>query len=311
VSQNVSGSSSTGNGSGASNRRDGFLVRLMRWAPKRAFSSAVGALARRQLPRSLRAPVFTAFARRVGADLAEVEQPLDLYPSLDAFFTRRLRPGARSVADDPDVIVSPCDGTIAECGFATAGRMIQAKGLDYRLQALIPDEDAQARFEGGAYATIYLAPRDYHRVHFPADGAVNGFQHIPGALFPVNALAARNVSGLFTINERLVTFQHSPFGEIAVVMVGATGVGHITVSYDTVETHARGKGRPGARVRYAAARPVRRAEDLGAFHLGSTVVLLFEPGRVKLVPLVLGQRVRLGQPIARRAATRGQGDAAA
>ncbi len=288
-----------------------MLVRLLRWAPKGAFSTVVGKVARSPVPRRLRAPLYTAFARRVGADLDEVEQPLEHYPSLDAFFTRKLRDGARTIAQDPDVIVSPCDGTIAESGFATAGRMIQAKGIDYRLQSLIPDADAQRRFDGGAYVTIYLAPRDYHRVHFPVEGSVSGFQHIPGALFPVNRLAASNIAGLFSMNERLVTFMHSPLGEIAAVMVAATGVGHMTVSYDNVETHAPGKGRPGPRVRFAAPRPVRRGEDLGAFHLGSTVILLFEPGRVKLMPMVLGQRVRFGEPIARRAATRGQGDAAA
>jgi phosphatidylserine decarboxylase len=136
---------------------------------------------------------------------------------------------------------------------------------------------------------------------------VNGFQHIPGALFPVNALAVRNIGGLFTLNERLVTFVDTSFGEIAVVMVAATGVGHMTVSYDAVETHAAGKGRPGPRVHYGAGRRVERGDDLGAFHLGSTVVLLFEPGRVKLGPLVLGQKIRMGEPIARRGAAREHG----
>src|SRR5262249_33674887 len=155
-----------------------------------------------------------------------------------------------------------------------AGRLIQAKGIDYKLANLIPDDVAIARFEGGAYLTIYLAPKDYHRVHVPTDGTVNGFQHIPGALFPVNALSVRNVAGVFTVNERLATFLDTDHGEIAVVMVAATGVGHMTVAYDAVETHARGRGRPGPRVRYAAPRRVARGEDLGAFHLGSTVILL-------------------------------------
>jgi phosphatidylserine decarboxylase len=283
---------------------DGFVMRLLRWAPKHAFSSVVGALARTPLPRFARAPAYSAFARRVGARLDEVEQPLDAYSSFDAFFVRGLRPGARRIDADPDVVVSPCDGAIAESGIATEGRLIQAKGIDYKLENLIPDADAIARFDGGAYLTIYLAPRDYHRVHFPAAGSVNGFQHIPGALFPVNARAVRNIGGLFTINERLVTFLDSPFGEIAVVMVAATGVGHMTVSYDGVEAHARGRGRPGPRVRYSVGRGVQRGADLGAFHLGSTVVLLFEPGRVKLAPLVLGQRIRLGEPIAARLHTR-------
>jgi phosphatidylserine decarboxylase len=287
--------------------RERLLVRLLRWAPKRAFSTTVGYLARTPLPRFARRPVFTAFARRVGADLGEVENPLDSYGSLDSFFVRKLRPGMRPVAKDPDTVVSPCDGTIAESGIAAAGHLIQAKGIDYKLANLIPDVDAAARFEGGAYLTIYLAPRDYHRVHFPADGNVNGFQHIPGALFPVNAVAVRNIGGLFTLNERLVTFVDTSFGEMAVVMVAATGVGHMTVSYDAVEAHTPGKGRPGPRVRFGSPRRVERGEDLGAFHLGSTVVLLFEPHRIKLAELALGQRVRMGEPIARRATRAGHG----
>lgn len=297
--------------------RKRVLVHLLRWAPKRAFSRCVGVAAKLPLPRFARRPIYTTFARRVGADLSEAGAPLEQYPSLDAFFVRRLRSGARTVAPEPDVIVSPCDGTIAESGVATAGRLLQAKGIDYKLANLILDADAVARFEGGVYLTIYLAPRDYHRVHFPTDGAVNGFQHIPGALFPVNALSVQNVSGVFAINERLVTFVDSPFGEVAIVMVAATGVGNMTVSYDDVETRARGKGRPGPRVRYGSSRLIRRGDELGAFHLGSTVVLLFEPGRVKLVPKALGERVRMGEPIATRERVRDRngrpsdGDAAA
>jgi phosphatidylserine decarboxylase len=289
-------------------------IRLVRWAPKRAFSTVVGVAARQKLPRFARAPLFTAFARRAGANLEEVERPLHEYPTFDAFFTRRLRDGVRHISDDADAIVSPCDGTIAESGIAGGGRLIQAKGIDYRLSSLIPDAEAQERFDGGAYVTIYLAPRDYHRVHFPADGEVTGFQHVPGAVFPVNRLAASNIGGLFTINERLVTFQSSPAGEIACVMVAATGVGNMSVTYDAVETRRRGRGRPGARVRFGSPRAVRRGDELGAFHLGSTVILLFEPGRVKLLPMAVGQGVRLGEPIARRAAAARnglRGDAAA
>jgi phosphatidylserine decarboxylase len=292
-------------------------IRLLRWAPKRAFSSLVGIAARRAIPRPLRAPIYTRFARKVGLNLEEVERPLAEYPTLDAFFTRGLKPGARHIADDPDAIVSPCDGSVAESGIAGGGRMIQAKGIDYRLSSLIPDPEAAARFDGGAYVTIYLAPRDYHRVHFPAEGHVTGFQHVPGAVFPVNQLAASNIGGLFTINERLITFQTSPAGEIACVMVAATGVGHMTVTYDPVETRRSGRGRPGARVALSPPRTVYRGQELGAFHLGSTVILLFEPGRVKLLPMAVGQGVHLGEPIARRAAARasgpapGKGDAAA
>jgi phosphatidylserine decarboxylase len=291
--------------------RERLFINLLRWAPKNVFSRLVGACARLTLPRRLRAPVYSAFARRVGADLSEAELPLEEYPSLDAFFTRRLRPGVREIPSDPNVIISPCDGYVAEHGVASGGRMIQAKGHDYKLAALLGDTEAAARFEGGTYITIYLAPRNYHRVHFPEGGEVTGFQHIPGAAFPVNAVAVRHISGLFTKNERLVTYMDSPVGQIAAVMVAATGVGHITVTYDAVETHARGKGRPGAPVRFTAPHPVTKGEDLGAFHLGSTVILVFEPNRVVLEPLERGQAILLGQPLARRASSSAQGDAAA
>jgi phosphatidylserine decarboxylase len=278
------------------------LVTLLRWAPKGSFSSIVGALARQPLPRGVRTRVYTAFARRVGADLSECERPLEDYASLDEFFTRRLRAGARPMPADEDVIVSPCDGAVSEFGTMNQGRMIQVKGHDYRLASLVPDTEAAARFVGGTYVTIYLAPRDYHRVHFCASGRVSGFQHIPGSLFPVNALSVRHVNGLFTRNERIVTYHDSAAGEIATVMVAATGVGNMTLAYENVETHRRKRSWPlGPRVRTGAPRPVRRGDDLGAFHLGSTVILLFEPGRVKLEPMSRGQRVLLGQPIGRRA----------
>jgi phosphatidylserine decarboxylase len=290
--------------------RDRLLVRLLRWAPKRTFANAVGALARRRVPTALREPIYTAFAKRVGANLAEAGQPLQDYATFDDFFTRQLVPGARKIDERPDVVVSPCDGVVAEHGLATRGRMVQAKGHDYRLEHLLPDADAAARFEGGAYVTIYLAPKDYHRVHHPLDGRVNGFQHVPGAVFPVNSFAVKYVGGIFAMNERLITYVDTPMGEVAIVMVAATGVGHMSVTYDAVETRRVGRGRPGPRVRFAAPRRVRKGEELGAFHLGSTVILLFEPGKVKLGPISVGQVVRLGDAIAARPSAQ-RGDAAA
>jgi phosphatidylserine decarboxylase len=230
-----------------------------------------------------------------------VERPLEDYVSINAFFTRRLKPGVRTIDSTPDAIVSPCDGTVAEHGVIRTGQLIQAKGQHYPLFGLLADRAGATRFEGGTYLTIYLAPRDYHRVHFCAEGHVTGFQHVPGAFFPVNAAAVKYVNALYTRNERLITYHDSPVGEIATVMVGATAVARISVVYDAVETHSKDRGRPGPRVRFAAPRPVARGEELGAFNLGSTVVLLFEPGKVELEPLKMGEPLRLGQLIARRA----------
>lgn len=291
--------------------RERLYIDLLRWAPKRTFASVVGTLARRRLPRAVRRSMYTTFANRVGADLSEVALPLEEYATLDDFFTRQLRAGVRPIDDAPEVVISPCDGTISEHGETDRGRLVQAKGIHYPLWALLGDRAAAERFEGGTYVTIYLAPRDYHRVHFAAGGTVTGYRHVAGALFPVNAAAVRHVDGLFAKNERLITYQDSPAGEVATVMVGATAVGQITVTYDAVATRLRGRGRPGEEVRFGAPHPVERGGELGTFHLGSTVILVFQPGRVRLGALTIGQRVRMGEPIARLLAPGvGSGDAA-
>jgi phosphatidylserine decarboxylase len=283
---------------------------VLRWAPKSTYSHVVGFMADRAVPRPLRKHVYTAFAKKVGVDLDDVERPLTDYPSLGAFFTRRLRAGARPIDMSPDTIVSPCDGVVAQVGEIAGGQLIQAKGLEYPIFGLLADRAGAARFEGGTYVVIYLSPKDYHRVHTCCEGKVTGFQHIPGALFPVNDHAVQYIGALYTRNERLVTYQDSPAGEIATVMVGATAVGRISVTYDSVRTHSS-RGRPGPRVRLPSPRPVARGEELGTFHLGSTVVLLFEPRRVVLERLVPQQKVRLGEAIARRVPTRASGGVSA
>src|SRR6185503_19618757 len=158
-------------------------------------------------------------------------------------------PGARPIDATPGRVVSPADGTVVECGLATAGTLIQAKGISFDLATLLGDEAEARRLEGGAYLITYLSPKDYHRVHFPVGGKVVGWNHIPGALFSVGAESVRREPGLFVRNERLVTLiEMEGGGRCAVVMVAAVGVGHITVSYDAdIATH-------GPRFRRAAVR---------------------------------------------------------
>jgi len=284
-------------------------VGFVRWAPKGTYSRFVGFWARRTVPRGLRARLYSRFARRFGIELAEVERPLDEYPSFDAFFTRRLRSGARPIDPADDVAISPVDGTVVESGIAVGGRLIQAKGIDYTLRGLLIDPDEAQRFTGGAYVTLYLAPRDYHRIHSPAGGDVIAWRHVPGAVFPVNPPSVRHVPGLFARNERLITYLQTSFGRMAVVKVAATGVSDITCAYDpSVRTRQTRRTR---RVDYETARPVGKGDELGAFHLGSTVIVLFEHGRVVLEPLAAGQRVLMGQAIARKAATAAGADDAA
>jgi phosphatidylserine decarboxylase len=283
--------------------RERVAVDILRWTPKGTFSRGVGWLARLNVPRRLRRPIYGGFARSVGADLSQLDGSLEQFERFDDFFTRKLAPGLRPVDEGEGAVVSPVDGVVSESGIAEGGRLIQCKGLDYTVRGLLADALEARAFEGGAYATLYLAPRDYHRIHSPVDGKVSGYRHIPGAFFPVNPLSVRNVAGLFSINERLVSYLDSELGRVAVVKVAATGVGHITLSYDRqVRTHRSGSaGRHGWVQRYAAPRPMPRGGELGIFHLGSTVILLFEPGRVKL-DLERGQTVRMGERIGRLAA---------
>ncbi len=273
-----------------------ILLSALRWAPKSSFSHAVGWLSRRHLPNRLRAPLYRTFANRVGADLSEVDGPLGQFPSFDQFFTRPHAAGARPLEGDAKTVLSPVDGELSESGVSTGGRLIQCKDIDYTVAGLLADRQAARSFEGGAYATLYLAPRNYHRVHAPLAGSVSGYHHIPGAFYPVNRASVERVPGLFSVNERLVTYLDTALGRVAVVMVAAAGVGHMTLAYDrAVSTHVRGKqGRQGSSQRYAVPLPVGRGDEIGTFHLGSTVILLFEPGRVALdqsVPAL----VRLGQ----------------
>jgi phosphatidylserine decarboxylase len=259
----------------------------------------------------LRKLAYRAFARAVGANLDEVELELGGYPSFGDFFARRLRQGARQIDTAPAAIISPCDGALAARGVAVAGALVQAKGRLYQLAELVADADLAAHLTDGPYVTIYLSPRDYHRVHAPCDAQVLGYDYLPGALWPVNPRVAARRDGLLVRNERVVIRMNAgALGHVALVMVGASGVGNIRIAPELgVATDAR--DRAGWR---AAAEPrrvelagvtVKRGDELAAFQLGSTVVLVFEPGKVELAG-DMGDTVRFGQRIGLRT-DRGQG----
>jgi phosphatidylserine decarboxylase len=279
--------------------RDRVAADTVRLAPTLLYSGAVGWGARRRLPRRLRARVYSAFARAVGARLDEVELPLEDYPSFASFFARRLRPGAREIATGQGVLISPCDGTVAAVGTTERGKLIQAKGREYDLATLLCDDQLAAMLEGGHYLTIYLSPRDYHRVHAPSGVEVLGYDYVPGALFPVNPYFSQRVDNLFAINERMVLALAGDMGAMALVMVGASGVGNVTLCHPHVE--AREFRRAGAlrRVRLHEPVSIARGAELGAFHLGSTVILVFEPGGVELAELSSGQALCFGESIGR------------
>jgi phosphatidylserine decarboxylase len=257
----------------------------------------VGLTARRRLPVPLRSGAYRAFARAVGADLDEAELDLRAYASLGDLFARRLRPGARTIDPELTSIIAPCDGVLAARGSAIDGSLIQAKGRNYQLDELLADRELAERLTGGEYATIYLSPRDYHRVHTPVDGRLIRYDYLPGALWPVNPLVADRRDRLLSRNERVViTIDAGRLGRVAVVMVGAAGVGNIALEFapESVTWRAQGERRV-----IELDHVLERGDELGAFRLGSTVVMVFEPGSVKLdgEGFVPGQVVRFGEKI--------------
>jgi phosphatidylserine decarboxylase len=282
---------------------------LLRVLPKAAMSRAVGSATRLPAPRFVHGAAERLFVHHYGVRMDEAEQPLGAYPSFSAFFTRRLKPGLRPIAEGEQVIVSPVDGCVAAFGRAEHGRMIQAKGRDYSLAALLDDPGEGQAFEGGAYVTLYLSPRDYHRIHAPLAGKIEAASYVPGKLFPVNAPSVRCIPNLFCVNERLITYLSTAAGRVAVVSVGATCVGRVRASYDDLATRRRGGPR---KVHYEQPIPIEKGAELGVFEMGSTVILVFEPGRVGLAEtLAEGATVHMGEAIARIAPApkHGQGEA--
>src|SRR5512133_2642345 len=278
---------------------DRLFISVLRLVPKNALSRLVGALTRWRAPAAVRHAAMRAFAARYRIDLSESPE-LDAYRSFGEFFARPLRPGLRPIAPGDRVLVSPVDAVVSETGVADGGRLVQAKGIDYPAAALLGDDALAARLEGGAYATLYLSPRDYHRIHFPLGGAVAGWRYVPGSLWPVNPASVRTVRGLFAVNERLVTVLETLLGACAVVAVGATVVGRVHAYYDPTVPRTNQPGAPVRRRDYETPIPAEKGRELGAFEMGSTVILLFEKGRVRLDPkLGPGARVRVGEEIGR------------
>jgi phosphatidylserine decarboxylase len=282
-----------------------LVLDALRRLPIHALSRAAGRAASVRLPAPLRAPACRAFARALGADLAEVRDPLDSFASLQDFFTRALRTDARAIDRDLAALVAPCDGSWGASGRIADGALLQVKGRPYSLSALLGDESTAKSFEGGWYATFYLAPRDYHRFHAPCDGWVSRAVHLPGSLWPVNSFGRANVPNLFAVHERICAFARLRATEaresLALVAVGATLVGKVHVTFDTLTTNTRDRV-PQWRYYDKPPRLVKGAE-WGRFEFGSTLVIAAAPDALDLAPRPPGSRLRLGERIGTLAST--------
>ncbi len=244
--------------------------------------------------------LIRGFIRLYGVALSEAESPdPEDYSCFDAFFTRALKPGARPLPENSQVIVSPADGTLSQIGALTGQWLIQAKGKDYSVAGLLGGDPKLARrFEDGEFATIYLSPRDYHRVHMPHAGTLKEMIHIPGRLFSVNEATAAAVDDLFGRNERVVCVFDTDLGPMVLVLVGALLVASIETVWHGVVTPPMG----GEIRRWTYPEQSIRMEggaELGRFHMGSTVIVLFGQGAVQWLDLYPGKCVRVGEALAK------------
>ncbi|MET3929750.1 archaetidylserine decarboxylase [Lysobacter soli] len=268
--------------------------------PHRLLSSMARALAYSDNPR-LKQWLIDTVTRRFGVNLAEAAQPDPTkYPTFNAFFTRALKPGARVPDPDPRSLLMPADGHVSQCGPIENGRIFQAKGQSFTAAELLGDEADATPFNDGLFATVYLSPRDYHRVHMPWTGRLRETVHVPGRLFSVGTAAVAHVPRLFARNERLVCHFDTDFGPMAMVMVGALLVSGVETVWSGEEIPAYGD-RINRKDWRAENITLDRFAEMARFNYGSTVIVLLPRGVATLDPSLHAESpVRLGQKLATR-----------
>ena len=274
-----------------------FLITALRFFPKKGWSRLLSVLVQTRFPKFFSQWVMRRFIAAYQLDMNEAENALEDFPTIGSLFTRALKAGTHNIDQSPLTAVSPADGHVLNAGRLHEGKLIQCKGHDFDIQDLLIDPEMANRYKNGSWCTVYLSPRDYHRVHHPIEGNITRADYVNGALWPVNQAAVQNVKKLFCVNERVITYVDSPLGEVATIMVGATSVGHITMAFDS-EIVAN-KGHKSQNKSYEQSIEIQRAEELGTFHLGSTAIVLFANPKVELAELKDGQAIRIGEVIAK------------
>ncbi|MAE01951.1 MAG: phosphatidylserine decarboxylase [Pseudoalteromonas sp.] len=270
--------------------------------PKHFISRMVGKLAAAKAG-GLTTALIKLFIKQYKIDMSEAKYPDPAhYKTFNEFFTRPLKEGIRPLAEEKDIIAHPVDGAISQLGDVVDGQIIQAKGHDYSLQALLGgNEDDTVPFLGGKFATIYLAPKDYHRIHMPIDGTLSKMIYVPGDLFSVNPLTAQNVPNLFARNERVVAIFETDIGPLAMVLVGATIVASIETIWAGTVTPPAGKdvfswNYP---TKGDNAITLKKGEEMGRFKLGSTVILAWGANQAEFLSDQHPETVtRMGTPFA-------------
>ena len=279
---------------------DRLFALLQKILPQHLLSRGMYALARSRQPAVRNLVLRTVLGAYPQIDMHEALQPDPFaYDSFNAFFTRELRPGTRPVAADAHALVSPVDGTVSQLGRTIAGALLQAKGMQYTCEGLLADVAAAARYAGGSFACLYLAPYNYHRIHMPCDAVLRATRYVPGHLFSVNAATARTIPDLFARNERVVCDFDTDDGPLCLVLVGALFVGSIETVFAGEINPPPGRGGKVRTIEAGVGRQFKRGEELGRFNMGSTVIVLTGAAAAFAPRVEPGEPVRLGQLLAR------------
>lgn len=274
-----------------------FIIFIFKIIPKSLLSRIFGYITRIPMPRFLLNPVIQWYSEKFGVRSAEILYPAGGFRSFNSFFTRRVKKGVHKIDPGKGVVVSPVDARIDQFGKIEKTEMIQAKDILFSLENLVPSETYK-EFIDGSFMTLYLSPGDYHRIHSPADGNVIGFFSIPGKLFTVQEFMVNGLQGLFTKNERMITYLNTAYGLVGVCKVGAMNVGRIGVVYE--EDYASNRFFRRRREHFYeddSQMTLKCGDELARFNLGSTIVLLFQKDMVKFSTFRCGDTVRVGQKI--------------
>jgi phosphatidylserine decarboxylase len=271
-----------------------LAAQAIRALPRKHLSRLLGRVALLPGPTPVLNAAIAAYVRAYGVDMGEVEVPQDGFRSFDEFFTRRLKPGAREIDPDRRALVSPADGRIEGFGRLTENAELVVKGMRYTAGDLLGDAQEAIGYQGGHYFVVYLSPMDYHRVHAPTSGSVQQVRYVPGTLFPVNRIGSQYIPQLLARNERIAIVQESEVhGAVTTILVGAIGVGRIGLAFDELQTNSGYT--VGTRSYADAPISIDRGDELGVFHVGSTVIVMTPPECTIDVDLEVGGSIRMGE----------------
>ena len=280
---------------------DWFKVNLQYILPKHLLSRLVGKFAAAEAG-GVTTAFIKFFIKKYNVDMSEALYPHpEHYKTFNEFFTRQLKPEVRQIAEGDDVLIQAVDGAVSQFGDIHQDSIFQAKGHNYSLTTLLGGKPELAKpFKNGKFATIYLSPKDYHRIHMPVEGTLTDLVYVPGELFSVNPLTAENVPGLFARNERVIAFFDTPVGKMAMVLVGATIVASIETVWSGTVTPPAGKNVQHWQYESddEAAVKLEKGDEMGRFKLGSTIVVCFEKDQIEFEDMEAGMTTRLGEVFA-------------